>query len=119
VACFDGPLAGGESDGHDRGDDIFADPFLDGQASQQLRLVMLSDDVPDGELTKPLTEAVIAAAEDAGVRVSVIEGIGSTALARLASHVALTDFAATYLALGHGYDPSDSPHVRLLRQSRL
>lgn len=119
VACFDGPLAGGESDGHDRGDDIFADPFLDGQASQQLRLVMLSDDGPDGELTKPLTEAVIAAAEDAGVRVSVIEGIGSTALARLASHVALTDFAATYLALGHGYDPSDSPHVRLLRQSRL
>jgi hypothetical protein len=118
VACFDGPLAGGEADGHDRGDDIFADPFLDGQASLPLRLVMLADNGPDGEVSRPLTEAVIAAAEDAGVKVSAIDGIGSTPLARLASHVALTDFAATYLALGHGYDPSDSRHVRLLRQAR-
>ena len=36
-------------------------------------------------------------------------------LLRLAHHVALTDFAATYLALGFGFDPADSPHVRLLR----
>lgn len=118
VACLDGPLAGGDRDGHDPGDDIFADPFLDGPATRPLRLIMLSDDGPDGELTRPLTEAVTAAAEDAGVRVSVVDGIGATPLARLASHVALTDFAATYLALGHGFDPSDSPHVRLLRQSR-
>jgi hypothetical protein len=118
VACFDGPLAGGESNGHDRGGDIFADPYLDGPVSPPLRLVLLSDDGPDGELSRPAIDAVVAAAEDAGVRVSLIEGRGTTPLARLASHVALTDFAATYLALGHGFDPSDSPHVRLLRQSR-
>lgn len=118
VACFDGPLAGGEADGHHRGDDIFADPFLDGPTSPPLRLVLLSDDGPDDKLSRPVTEAVVSAAEDAGVRVSLIEGQGTTPLARLASHMALTDFAATYLALGHGFDPNDSPHVRLLRQSR-
>lgn len=118
VACFDGPLAGGEKNGHDRGDDIFADPFLDGPLSPPLRLVLLSDDGPDGERSRSATDAVVAAAEDAGVRVSLIEGHGTTPLARLASHVALTDFAATYLALGHGFDPSDSPHVKLLRQAR-
>jgi hypothetical protein len=118
VACFDGPLAGGDTNGRGRGDDIFADPFLDGPATPPLRLVLLSDDGPDGELSRPATDAVVAAAEDAGVRVSLIEGHGATPLARLASHVALTDFAATYLALGYGFDPSDSRHVRLLRQSR-
>jgi hypothetical protein len=117
VACFDGPLAGGE-EGDRRGDDIFADPYLDGPANPPLRLILLSDDGPDGELSRPVSDAVVAAAEDAGVRVSVVEGHGATPLARLASHVALTDFAATYLALGHGFDPSDSPHVRLLRQAR-
>ena len=28
------------------------------------------------------------------------------------------DFAATYLALGFGFDPANSPHVRLLRGAR-
>lgn len=118
VSCFDGPLAGGEADGHDRGRDIFADPFLDGPVTPPLRLIMLSDDGPDGDLSLPVRDAVVAAAEDAGVRVSVIPSHGDTPLARLASHVALTDFAATYLALGHGFDPGDSPHVRLLRRAR-
>jgi hypothetical protein len=119
VACFDGPLAGGEANGDDQKDDLFADPFLDGPARVPLRLILLSDDGPDGERSRPVAEAVVAAAEDAGVRVSVVEGFGATPLARLASHVALTDFAATYLALGHGLDPGDSPHVRLLRRSRI
>lgn len=117
VACFDGPLAGGE-DGQGRGDDIFADPYLDGPPTPPLRLILLSDDGPDGESSRAVSEAVVAAAEDAGVRVSLVEGHGATPLARLASHVALTDFAATYLALGHGFDPGDSPHVRLLRRAR-
>ncbi len=118
VACFDGPLAGGEANGHDRGDDIFADPFIDGPTTPPLRLVLLADGGPDGEDSRSVTDVVVAAAEDAGVRVSLIEGHGTTPLARLASHIALTDFAATYLALGHGFDPSDSPHVRLLRRAR-
>lgn len=118
VACFDGPLAGGETKGHDRDADIFADPFVDGPSTPPLRLVLLSDGGAHGEDPMPVTDVVVAAAEDAGVRVSLIEGHGTTPLARLASHVAVTDFAATYLALGHGFDPRDSPHVRLLRQAR-
>jgi DNA-binding MurR/RpiR family transcriptional regulator len=117
VACFDGPLAGGE--GEDRGSrDIFADPFLDEGVRRPLRLIVLRDASEDGGGYSAVTDAVIAAAEDAGVRVSVIDATSPDPLLRLAHHVALTDFAATYLALGLGYDPGDSPHVRLLRDAR-
>jgi hypothetical protein len=65
-----------------------------------------------------LAAAVVAAAEDAGVRVSLVDAVSDDPLLRVASHVALTDFAAAYLALGQGYDPATSPHVRLLRGAR-
>ncbi len=117
VACLDGPLAGGEDP--ERGArDIFADPFLDAAVSRPLRLIVLRDASADGGGYQAVTDAVIAAAEDAGVRVSVLDATASDPLLRLAHHVALTDFAATYLALGLGYDPGDSPHVRLLRDAR-
>ena len=56
-----------------------------------------------------LTDTVVSVAEDAGVRVSLVEAPATDPVLRLAHHVALTDFAATYLALGQGYDPSSSP----------
>lgn len=117
VACFDGPLAGGETPASQQ-DDIFADPFLDGPRNAPLRLVMLRDASPDGSDAQALEKAVVSAAEDAGVRVSLVEAPSTDPILRLASHVALTDFAATYLALGQGYDPGNSPHVRLLRDAR-
>ena len=52
------------------------------------------------------------------MRVSLVDAPATDPLLRLAHHVALTDFAATYLALGLGYDPATSPHVRLLRGAR-
>lgn len=126
VACFDGPLAAGDS-GKNPADDIFADPYLDGPTRPPLRLIMLRDasdsSGPDGDgderrAEQALADTVVSVAEDAGVRVSLVEATQHHPLLRLASHVALTDFAATYLALGHGYDPSTSPHVTLLRGAR-
>jgi hypothetical protein len=114
VACFDGPLAGGKAGS----EDIFADPFLDGEAPPRLRLLLLRDDSTDGDDYAAITRAVITAAEDSGVRVSVVDADASAPLLRLAQHVAVTDFAATYLALGFGGDPGDAPHVRLVRDAR-
>jgi hypothetical protein len=98
--------------------DIFADPFLDDTVSRPLRLIVLRDASEDGGGYSAVTDAVIGAAEDAGVRVSVIDATSPDPLLRLAHHVALTDFAAAYLALGLGYDPGDSPHVRILQDAR-
>ncbi len=115
VACFDGPLAPGQSEGGGT-DDIFADPFLDGPTRPPLRLIMLRD-ASGGEGSR-LADTVVSVAEDAGVRVSLLDADAPDPLLRLAHHVALTDFAATYLALGFGFDPATSPHVRLLRGAR-
>jgi glucose/mannose-6-phosphate isomerase len=115
VACFDGPLAPGQSGGGGS-DDIFADPFLDGPSRAPLRLIMLRDTSP-GDGHGP-ADTVVSVAEDAGVRVSLVDAPAADPLLRLAHHVALTDFAATYLALGFGFDPANSPHARLLRDAR-
>ncbi|MDN5765323.1 MAG: phosphosugar isomerase [Humibacillus sp.] len=124
VACFDGPLATGGT-GAGQADGIFADPYLDGPARAPLRLIMLRDASDEGgdagdeaRTARMLTDTVVSAAADAGVRVSLVDAPQADPLLRLASHVALTDFAATYLAIGHGYDPSTSPHVTLLRGTR-
>ncbi|GAA2744503.1 SIS domain-containing protein [Terrabacter aerolatus] len=115
VACFDGPLAPGQSGGGGN-DDIFADPFVDGPSRLPLRLIMLRDtSAGDGH---ELADTVVSVAEDAGVRVSLVDAPAADPLLRLAHHVALTDFAATYLALGFDFDPATSPHVRLLRGAR-
>ncbi|MER7071493.1 SIS domain-containing protein [Terrabacter sp. NPDC000476] len=124
VACFDGPLAPGDPDGDGgsggsgsrRVDDIFADPFLDGPSRPPLRLIMLRDS-SDGASHR-LADTVVSVAEDAGVRVSLVDAPSAHPLLRLAHHVALTDFAASYLALGCGFDPATSPHVGMLRGAR-
>jgi D-arabinose 5-phosphate isomerase GutQ len=115
VACFDGPLASGESG--EGAADIFADPFLDGPSRPPLRLIMFRDTSATGERPR-VADTVVSVAEDAGVRVSLVDAPDAEPLLRLAHHVSLTDFAATYLALGFGFDPATSPHVRLLRGSR-
>lgn len=102
------------------GRDLFADPYLDGPAAPQLGLLMLRD-APAEPVTEAsaqavaLTDAVLQTATDAGVRVSEAQAAPGAPIVRLADHVATVDFAATYLALGLGLDPSVSPHVADLR----
>ncbi len=110
VATFDGPFARQPAD-------IFADPYADGGASggTRIRLLMLRDTAAD-EQTQQVAQAVRVGAIDAGVRVSEVETEGTSDLARVASLVAVTDFASTYLALAIGLDPNTSPHVADLRE---
>ncbi len=89
---------------------IFADPYLDSGDFPPLGLWVLSS--AEREST---TEAVIATAQAAGVRVMESRAGAGEPMAQLADHIATVDFAATYLALGLGLDPSISPHVADLR----
>lgn len=124
VACFDGPFSGSTGTGLGNGRDLFADPFLDGPPAPQLGLLLLRDH-PDGvpaTSTPPsavppsdLADAVADSARDAGVKVWDVEALGGHPIERLASLIAMTDYAATYLALGLGLDPAVSRHVTELR----
>ncbi|HET8602391.1 MAG TPA: SIS domain-containing protein [Marmoricola sp.] len=122
VACFDGPFTAGGgrgAAGRDTGQDIFADPFLDGPAQPRLGLLMLRDALgqpgPETDEVEALADAVEQTARDAGARVMTVRADDGHPLVRLAGQMAQTDFAATYLAIGLGLDPAVSPHVAELR----
>lgn len=123
VACLSGPLAGSGT-APDGGRDIFADPYLDGPARPALGLVLLRDPVPTPE-SDPLeverhntAQSVADRAEAAGVRVMENVVRPGHDLERLAEHIALTDFASTYLAIGHGFDPASAPGITELHLPR-
>jgi D-arabinose 5-phosphate isomerase GutQ len=107
VATFDGPFAR-------RADDVFADPFEDGDARTSLRLLLMRDDTSEPS-TRMVADVVRDTALAGGVRVNELSSTGEHGLARIAGLVAMTDFAAVYLALGAGLDPVTSPHVADLR----
>ncbi len=124
VATFDGPFTAGggmgtaEVTGGER--DIFADPFLDGPAVPRLGLLMLREaptppTTPEEADKLALVDGIVATARDAGVMVSEVSAEPGPAIARLAGQMATTDFAATYLAIGLGIDPSVSAHIASLR----
>jgi hypothetical protein len=106
--------------------DIFADPSEDdGESLTRLRLVLLrdgglSDDQDDqGEplaVEERRADAVQALAERRGVRVSVVTAEGASPLERLASLVAVPDFASMYLGLAHGLDPMAVPAVSEMKE---
>ena len=123
VACLSGPFGGGTRPA-DGGRDVFADPYLDGPSGPQLGLLLLRDPVPGtgaapGELERHNTaQSVADRAADAGVRVlEHVAGPGHD-LERLAELFALTDFASTYLAIGHGLDPASAPGIAGLNLPR-
>jgi glucose/mannose-6-phosphate isomerase len=101
--------------------DIFADPAVDENEPTRLRLVLLRDgglaDEEEEVEGEPLAvedrraDAVQALAERRGVRVSVVTAEGASPLERLASLVAVPDFASIYLSLAHGLDPMAVPAV--------
>jgi hypothetical protein len=109
------------------GRDIFADPEDDVQeeAATRLRLVLLRDGGltdDDGNVDEPVeveerrAEAVQTIAERRGIRLSVITAEGGSALERLASLVAVPDFASIYLALAHGLDPMAVPAISEMKE---
>lgn len=122
VATFDGPFTAGGGEGVDTpaSADIFADPFLDGPSMPRLSLLMLRDapvdpTSPEEADLAALTDAVLATADDAGVRVHSVVAEPGAPIVRLAGQMARVDFAATYLAIGSGLDPAQSRHLHHLR----
>lgn len=127
VATFDGPFTAGGGMGTAEvvevsggGHDIFADPFLDGPAQPRLGLLMLREApapprTPEEADKQALVDGIVATAREAGVVVSEVSAEPGPPIARLAGQMATTDFAATYLAIGLGIDPSVSAHIASLR----
>jgi hypothetical protein len=103
------------------GRDIFADPDDSSEDLTRLRLVLLRDgglaadeEVGAGEpvaVEERRADAVQELATRRGVRCSVVTAEGGSPLERLASLVAVPDFAAVYLGLAHGLDPMAVPAV--------
>lgn len=106
--------------------DIFADPDDDspsGDASR-LRVVLLRDGGlnPDDDADEPLAveerraDAIQTLADRRGVRCDVLTAEGGSSLERLASLVAVPDFASVYLALAHGLDPMAVPAISEMKE---
>jgi glucose/mannose-6-phosphate isomerase len=114
--------------------DIFADPGEDDGPDVRLRLVLLRDGglreehpAADGvaanddgdepaSVEERRADAVQQIAEQRGVRISVVEAEGGSALERLASLLAVPDFASIYLGLAHGLDPMAVPAISELKE---
>jgi glucose/mannose-6-phosphate isomerase len=103
--------------------DIFADP-ADQPGLTRLRVVLLRDGGLNAEddTAEPLAveerraDAVQTLAERRGVRCDVVTAEGGSALERLASLIAVPDFASIYLALAHGLDPMAVPAITELKE---
>jgi hypothetical protein len=104
--------------------DIFADPGEEVEATR-LRVVLLRDGgLPDENVAaaepsvveERRADAVVELANRRGVRCGVIQAEGGSPLERLASLIAVPDFASVYLALAHGLDPSAVPAVDEMKE---
>lgn len=108
--------------------DIFADPGEGDTDMTRIRLVLLRDgglrdnthndeDADESvSVEERRAEAVQRLAEQRGVRVSLVEAEGASMLERLASMVAVPDFASIYLGLAHGLDPMAVPAISELKE---
>jgi hypothetical protein len=104
--------------------DIFADPGTDPERTR-LRLLLLRDgglaDDEDAPAEPQVVEerradAVVELAARRGVRCGEIRAEGASPLERLASLIAIPDFASVYLALAHGLDPTAVPAVDEMKE---
>ena len=121
VGLLDGVYGGLTESGRD----IFADPE-EGPEVTRLRLVILRDGGLQGEdeegnaeprvVDERRADAVIELADRRGVRTSVLTAEGGSPLERLASLIAVPDFASLFLALAHGLDPIAVPAVSEMKE---
>src|SRR5690606_4058643 len=104
--------------------DIFADPGEQPEPTR-LRLLVLrdggiADDEPSAGEPQAVSErradAVAAMAARRGVRCGEIRAEGASPLERLASLIAVPDFASVYLGLAHGLDPTAVPAVEEMKE---
>ncbi|MGN9913376.1 SIS domain-containing protein [Phytohabitans sp. LJ34] len=103
--------------------DIFADEGEE-QDVTRLRVVLLRDGGLGNEedadepvaVEERRADAVQTLAERRGVRCDVVTAEGGSPLERLASLVAVPDFASIYLALAHGLDPMAVPAVTEMKE---
>ncbi|WP_344172199.1 SIS domain-containing protein [Pilimelia columellifera] len=103
--------------------DIFADHDEDSDVTR-LRLVLLRDGGlgSEDDADEPLAveerraDAVQELARRRGVRVSLVTAEGASPLERLASLIAVPDFASLYLAMAHGLDPMAVPAVSEMKE---
>ncbi|MBT8227269.1 MAG: mannose-6-phosphate isomerase [Dactylosporangium sp.] len=122
VGLLDGVYGGLAESGRD----VFADPKESAEDLTRLRLVLLcdgglttDDERGPGESTaveELRAKAVQRLATRRGVRCSVVTAEGGSPLERLASLVAIPDFAAVYLGLAHGFDPMAVPAVSEMKE---
>ncbi|AEV81958.1 bifunctional glucose-6-phosphate/mannose-6-phosphate isomerase [Actinoplanes sp. SE50] len=104
--------------------DIFADPEDADEAVTRLRLVVLRDGGlnPEDDADEPVAveerraDAIQTLADRRGVRCDVLTAEGGSTLERLASLVAVPDFASLYLALAHGLDPMAVPAISEMKE---
>jgi glucose/mannose-6-phosphate isomerase len=117
LALLTGPFADTAAETGQR-DDFFRDRVEDADRDLRLRLVLLSDVRPDNpEQDSASVGLVRRAAEDRGVAVSELTGVGTTPLERVATLTALSDFASVYLALALGVDPTRTNPLDDLREN--
>jgi glucose/mannose-6-phosphate isomerase len=104
--------------------DIYADDDT-GVAATRLRVLLLrdggleDDNAGAGEpsvVEDRRADAVVELAARRGVRCGVIQAEGGSPLERLASLIAVPDFASVYLALAHGLDPTAVPAVDEMKE---
>lgn len=125
VVAFDGPFGGAKSSFPPRGgtgplgepedlDDFFRDrveePYV-----PRLQLVLLRD-TEEHPLAAARAGALPGLAEERGVGVSQLRAAGNSPLERLASLVAVCDFASVYLALATGIDPTPIAPIEDLKE---
>jgi glucose/mannose-6-phosphate isomerase len=106
--------------------DIFADPDdeEDEQTLTRLRLVVFRDGGlnPEDDADEPVAveerraDAIQTIADRRGVRCDVLTAEGGSTLERLASLVAVPDYASLYLALAHGLDPMAVPAISEMKE---
>ena len=112
VVAFDGPFAGSAAISED---EFFRDRLDDEVVERtRMRLVLLRDTEEHPQVAR---RAAVSQelAEERGIGVSVVDAEGASSFVRIASLVALGDWATTYLALLEQRDPTPVDAITSLK----